>query len=90
MMSYPFANFDKIVHFTEYSVFGMVIARALALDKYFNKFKRYWYVFGLGFVALAAGLDEVHQKRFVPGREMTILDWLADMKAGRVWVRLGT
>ena len=78
LMTYPFANFDKVIHFFEYSILGMVIARALALDKYFSKFKRYWSVFGLALIALAAGLDEAHQY-FVPGREMTLLDWLADM-----------
>lgn len=78
MMTYPFDNFDKVVHFCEYSIFGMVIARALALDQYFSKFKRYWYVFGFALIGLAAGVDEVHQY-FVPGREMTLLDWLADM-----------
>jgi len=57
---------DKLAHFTEYALLGFLLGR------------------GTGNVPVAFALsalygvsDEVHQS-FVPGREASALDWLAD------------
>ena len=60
------APWDKLAHFTEYALLGFLLGR------------------GTGNVPLAFALaalygvsDEVHQA-FVPGREASVFDWLAD------------
>ncbi|MDD5092607.1 MAG: VanZ family protein [Candidatus Wallbacteria bacterium] len=68
-----FPQQDKILHLIEYSIVGLLIAGSLissGISKY---------------ALLAAGLlgslygvtDELHQY-FVPGREMSMMDWVMD------------
>lgn len=63
-----FPGCDKIVHFIEYSILGVGL--------------RYWSG-GAGLPLLMGGagfaaFDEFHQ-RFVPGREASLWDWVADL-----------
>lgn len=71
-----FQNSDKLAHMVEYGVLGWFLVRALraALPA------RSWVftsmlALGLGLV-IGAG-DEIFQS-FVPGRDSTVFDWLAD------------
>jgi VanZ family protein len=63
-----FPGCDKILHFIEYSILGVGL--------------RYWAggarpLFLAGGVGFAA-IDEFHQ-RYVPGREASLWDWVADL-----------
>jgi len=63
-----FPGCDKILHFIEYSILGVGL--------------RYWSG-GAGLPSLMGGagfaaFDEFHQ-RFVPGREASLWDWVADL-----------
>lgn len=75
---YPFKHFDKLVHGVEFSLLGMVLARALRWEEYYHHLKRHWYVyFGL-IVPLIALSDEVHQY-FIPDRKSDLIDWIVDV-----------
>jgi len=67
---------DKVVHFVEYGVLGFLLARLIANAR--STFSRR---FLIGLVVIAATLygisDEVHQA-FVPGRNASPWDLLAD------------
>ena len=63
---------DKIQHMGAYVVFGLLLLRATAL----TGLKPYVRSFIIG--ALYGASDEFHQS-FVPGRDMSGLDWLADV-----------
>ncbi len=67
---------DKTAHFTEYAVFGLLLARALAGPRWLS----ITLPFVLGAVAIA-GLygvsDEFHQL-LVPGRDFDVKDMVAD------------
>jgi VanZ family protein len=60
------APWDKLAHFCGYAVLGFLAARASGNS---------W--LGWGLAALYGGLDEVHQS-FVPLRDASAWDWLAD------------
>jgi VanZ family protein len=67
---------DKIYHFVEYLIFGFLIFRAFPNLR--RQPRRNHYLTGLIFFGLVyAALDEVVQY-FVPGRDSSIGDWLAD------------
>jgi len=63
---------DKIQHAAAYFILGLLLLRATAL----TGLKPYVRSFTIG--ALYGAFDEIHQ-RFVPGRDMSGLDWLADV-----------
>lgn len=67
----PFPFFDKIMHFLEYMVFGLLILQASKPSS-----KR-WLLACLAAGALYGALDEVHQS-FVPNRDSEFLDFVAD------------
>jgi len=73
--SYPLPG-DKTIHFVEYSVLGFFVA---ALLKHYFQLR---IVFIILFATLLGGFygvsDEFHQS-FVPGRESSVLDALADV-----------
>lgn len=76
----PFPHFDKLIHFIEYFVFGILLQRALTAQAFSfleANFKRVTAVVLL-VTAVFAAFDEVHQY-FVPFRTMDIWDWLADL-----------
>ena len=63
---------DKIQHAAAYLILGLLLYRAAAL----TGMKPYMYSFTIG--ALYGAFDEIHQG-FVPGRDMSGADWLADI-----------
>ncbi len=68
---------DKIAHFLEYAVFGFFMVRAFFYGSSPEKRKRaLWIAFFISI--LYAATDEFHQI-YVPGREASVLDWLADV-----------
>jgi VanZ family protein len=60
---------DKILHFLEYFGFSLLIVRALPLSASV--------ALGVGIAVVFGGLDELYQQ-FVPGRDSSIADWVAD------------
>lgn len=72
----PHFKFDKLVHFSEYALLGLLLMRALA-----KSYRQSNYLL-LRFIALFiavtyAGTDEFHQ-RYILGRSSDFLDWLVD------------
>ena len=60
---------DKLVHFCYYGVMAGLLALGLG--------RRWWWI-ALGVVPLIGALDEWHQF-YVPGRDASAFDWLADV-----------
>ncbi|MCD6535092.1 MAG: VanZ family protein [Deltaproteobacteria bacterium] len=82
----PFAVPDKIAHILEYSGFGFLLMRMLTFINPEQNIVRQliWVLSG----ALLYGLsDEIHQY-FVPGREFSWMDLLADGAGGYLGARL--
>ena len=82
----PFPVPDKIAHFLEYAGFGFLLMRMLSFLKPERDVVRHliWVLSG----ALLYGFsDEVHQY-FVPGREFSWMDLLADGVGGYFGARL--
>lgn len=64
---------DKVAHFGVYFILGVLTWRALAVPRGMKALLAAlaaMYVFGL--------VDEVHQA-FVPGRDASVFDWMADL-----------
>jgi hypothetical protein len=78
-MPSPF-GVDKVVHFVEYGVLGFLLARLIANAQ--SGFSR-WFLLGLAAIlATLYGIsDEVHQA-FVPGRNASLWDVVADGLGG--------
>lgn len=74
----PLIHHDKIVHFVEFGILGALLARAVLWNDFYRILKIRWWLFGLLFSAFAAASDEFHQ-RSIPGREVDVLDWIADL-----------
>ncbi len=72
---------DKILHASEYFIFGLLIYRAFEPKKNKNRFSWYRLVLPLVIIILFAISDEYHQG-FVAGRTEDILDALADTIGG--------
>jgi len=73
----PFENGDKICHMAEYGGLGILIARALRAS-----FRlRPLVVASLIVVLIGAvvGASDETFQRFVPGRDSSVYDWLADV-----------
>ncbi len=66
-----FANQDKVMHFAEYAPFGWLSLKA------FMPATPVGFLANVGLSLAYAASDEVHQS-FVPGRDASIMDWLAD------------
>ncbi|MFN8572549.1 MAG: VanZ family protein [Gemmatimonadaceae bacterium] len=64
---------DKFVHFGLYAVFGALLTRARQPAA-----SKIVVLRVLLAIAVFAALDEWHQQ-FIPGRDMDVLDWVADM-----------
>jgi hypothetical protein len=60
---------DKVAHFAYYGAIAALLAIALG---------RRWFLGALLFVALLGALDEWNQF-YIPGRESSFFDWLADV-----------
>ncbi|MDZ7294041.1 MAG: VanZ family protein [candidate division KSB1 bacterium] len=71
-----FRAIDKVAHFVEYFIFGILLAGAFAHSSEHRMARRT--MFSAGFLGLTyAILDEIHQK-FVPGRFAAAEDVVAD------------
>lgn len=80
----PFAHFDKVVHFHVYLGLAFLLANA---SSGIHHRKRFLAAF---LIAAVYGIsDEVHQY-FVPPRECSFWDWLADISGAWVgaWIYL--
>lgn len=62
---------DKVMHIAEYSPLGWLSLKA------FIPLTPAAFLASIGFSLAYAASDEMHQS-FVPGREMSIMDWFAD------------
>ena len=72
----PFIGYDKLLHFTEYYFFGILICRWL-LNKKSNLIRRYAFITTLLIGTCYGVSDEWHQS-FIPGRVASIWDVLFD------------
>ncbi len=70
-----FANKDKIAHFIEYGVLGVLLFRGIGWTVSRSRFATFVFLFAVG--VSVAGLDEIYQS-FIPGRMMSVYDWCAD------------
>jgi VanZ family protein len=85
---YPFNNFDKILHFCEYSILGFVLARSFFWETTLHHFKKnIWFYIPFMLFFLGAA-DEIHQY-FVPYRQMDVFDLMADMAGGMTGALVG-
>ena len=71
-----FTNSDKVYHLGEYTMLGLLLARALRASL------PGWSAITIAIVTVALGSlwgasDEIHQS-FVPGRDCSVFDWCAD------------
>lgn len=67
---------DKLLHLLEYSLLGILLARALALSFKYRSFEHLVFM-AFVFGSLYALSDEWHQS-FVPLRDASLYDWMAD------------
>lgn len=72
----PLFKFDKLIHFSEYALLGLLLMRALT--KSYQQSNLLLLRFIALFIAVTyAGTDEFHQS-FILGRNSDFFDWLAD------------
>ena len=70
--SYPavtILTYDKVIHFIEYAGFSFILARARPDQVSLMAIALFASLFGMG--------DELYQM-MVPGRDSSLLDWIAD------------
>lgn len=70
-----FAARDKVAHFVEYFILGALLFKAIGWSASRDRLMNFLFLFSVG-VSVAA-LDELFQS-YIPGRTMSVLDWLAD------------
>ncbi len=70
-------EYDKFIHFIEYSILGYLIINALNT----SIFKSNTLIFAMVYVIFIAGCDEILQ-HFIPGRIPDIWDGIADLAGG--------
>lgn len=83
-VQFPFRFADKVAHFLFYGVMGFLCA---LWRRESGASVRRAVLEALLFVAATGALDEVHQ-RWIPGRRMDALDWIADMAGGGIGASL--
>lgn len=74
---FPFLNFDKYIHFWEFFVLGLFLARASYGQHRVLRLKSRWILLVLGLGMFFAFVDEYHQS-FIFGRDSSLLDVLFD------------
>lgn len=74
--SIPVKYIDKIVHFLEYTILGLLAMRALLSTGKFNKWYSTWLICVVAVIALG-GIDELYQS-LVPNRASDLYDFVAD------------
>jgi len=73
-----FPGMDKVAHFGFYGVAGFLCA---LWRRESGRSGRRAVAFAVVFVVLLGASDEIHQ-RWIPGRSMDLLDWVADIAGG--------
>lgn len=66
---------DKVAHFIEYMILGVLLFKAIGWSASRDKIINFLFLLAVG-VSIAA-LDELFQS-YIPGRTMSVMDWLAD------------
>jgi len=79
---------DKILHIMEYGVFGVLTAYALRTSPKRLSSLKMEFVLGVAIVMMYGLSDEFHQS-FVPYRDASAFDLMADVVGGTVGVLLG-
>lgn len=67
---------DKLAHFSEYLILGLLLFRSFRWDVSRSRVATFGFLLAIG--ATIGAVDEVYQS-FIPGREMDINDWYADV-----------
>ncbi len=78
----PFWKYDKVIHFTEFGILGLLLARALKVT-FMTHTKSVFFV-TLVIIAIYASIDEWHQS-FVPNRVSSVGDVFADVFGAAVF-----
>jgi VanZ family protein len=85
-------SIDKLAHFGEYFMLGLLLFAAIGRSISPSKLGTFLFLFAVG--ASIGALDEMFQS-YIPGRDMSIYDWIADaagvsLSTGlTVYLRLG-
>jgi len=66
---------DKAIHFAEYTLLGVLLFKGIGYTALRDRRLAFLFLFSVG--ASVGGLDEIVQS-YVPGRSMSIFDWMAD------------
>lgn len=69
-------SLDKVLHFSQYAVLGYLVTRGWGPGRDPGSSSTGSWLLGILLLCFAA-LDEFHQK-WIPGRSVELLDWLAD------------
>ena len=70
-----FESKDKVAHFCEYFILGVLLFKAIGWSASRDMFINFLFLLAVG-VSVAA-LDELFQS-YIPGRTMSVMDWVAD------------
>jgi VanZ family protein len=73
----PILGMDKAIHFGVFFVFALLTHRAIKYQDWFPYLSRHALVYTVPVTILYGVLDEVHQM-FVPGRDASVYDLVAD------------
>ena len=75
-----FPHLDKLLHFTEYSLLALLVARGIRSLPRPEAFWSMW-LLSAGIVLVFGGLDELYQS-LVPNRQSDLFDLIADCAGG--------
>ena len=75
----PFPFMDKVAHLMEYSLFGLLVGRAIRFTMSGSS-RVAMSIAAISFGGFVGMCDELYQ-RFVPGRSSDVYDWLTDLTA---------
>lgn len=78
MPKFEWLTIDKLYHFIEYAILGILLAWAFVKAKPSVVPSKLIWCFAAGLSILYGASDEWHQT-FVPGRDATLADWIADV-----------
>jgi len=79
--SHKIFTYDKLIHITLFSIFGILVYRAIQSKELIKSFSWVRVFFSISVVILYGVLDEMHQGS-VPGRTLDIWDAVADTVGG--------
>ena len=77
---------DKLAHFGEYFILGLLLFGGIGWTASRSRIATFLFLFAVG-VSVAA-MDELLQS-YIPGRHMSLLDWLADAAGIATGVAIG-